>query len=300
MAGLVLVAGSCLMDFDELAPVTTAAGGGSASTGGSAASNSGAGGQGGAGGGATTTLAGPGSGGAGGSGNDGGGGATSECVGQPDDTLCGSLDDSDCDPLDTCQDGVCQMSLTPDDSACDDCAVGFCKGCMSGSCVDCSVVDTDLETLFTGLSSTHGNMFDITALETLRVYGYSLNLTGSYSGTVEVYRKLGGIGGDPQDMTGWALIGIENVNAAGAGNPTYIDMTSNTMRMEAGETVGIYLTTISALEPMRYTASSGSVGDIADSNSHLEIRKGYSMVYPFGTVDWPKLWNGTVHYEACE
>lgn len=301
-AGLLLVAGSCVLPWDTYDPRIgdETSGGGADGVGGT--STSVGPGSGGAATGGTSSVGGEASGGQGASdGGGGSGGASGECAGARDGTLCGSAADNDCDAPDTCSAGLCVSNQAADATSCDDCTGGFCGGCASGVCQDCSEVPETLPTVFTSSASADGLMFNVEALEKLQITGFSLNLETGFSGEIEVYVNPGGHLGEEENPSAWTQVFQTDVTSAGSDTATFMSLNGNTIEIDAGETLGLYITTIATMNnDQRYLTEGTTAGTPAVSNSSLSIKYGRRLDYPFTLLSTIKLWNGIVHYELCQ
>ncbi len=160
-----------------------------------------------------------------------------------------------------------------------------------------------LTTVFAGGNAHHGNMFDLTALQTITITGWAGNIehdaptsNGDDTGpvTVEVYYvtdRTSYLGKENQPGQ-WTLLGRVHVPLTSpGGSATYVDIGGLTI--DAGETVGIYWT-VSEGGYLHYT--NGPTGAFENEQLRFEDR-GTGNAYPFGSVFSPRIWNGTIFYE---
>lgn len=231
----------------------------------------------------------------------GGGGGSPECADAADGTTCGSATANDCDAPDSCDQGACVANHVSDGARCDDCSGGFCNGCMAGSCVDCDLAAGALTTVFANNGSADGLMFNLRALERIRVTGLSMNLATGFTGTVEVYVNPGGHIGDEEDASKWSLVFSDSVTSAGTDTATFMSLATDTIEIAKDEVVGFYVTTVATgANNMLYFTEGLNPGDPADATSMVEIQYGVRLSYPFTLLSAVKLFNGTIHYEGCE
>jgi len=217
-------------------------------------------------------------------------------------------------------DDVCISSSCPDASACndhnsctaDECVSGICFNtplctdndactidlCLNGTCrhnpiPNCSPCVNSLATVFNGSTAQNGNMFDVTALHTIKI----LSFKGHFSGTVdfEIYYKPGSFIGYEYNPSAWNLLGKATAtNSNGTNTPTPIPIPVNVI-VPANETYAFYITATNG--SMRYSFGTG-VGNIVSRDGNLIIREGTSNAYPFGTAFSPRIWNGQITYEC--
>ncbi len=208
---------------------------------------------------------------------------------------------SDCDRADACQVGVCEPNLALDGASCGDCASGYCDACSAGTCASCLSTPGALTTMFEHNGSADGIMFNVEALEKLRITGLSLNLAAGFSGAFEVYINPDGGVGDEEDAAKWTLVFSKDLTSAGTNTPTFMSMAGSELELAAGETLGLYVTsTATAQNAQLYFTEGTTAGDTAVTNSQFAIKYGNRLEYPFVLLSAVKLWSGTVHYELCD
>jgi hypothetical protein len=153
-----------------------------------------------------------------------------------------------------------------------------------------------LTTLFASNNGQDGNMFDVVvAAKPLVITSLDVNLSvGQYS--LELYKKSGTWVGSETNPAAWTLVGtLSNVTSSGLNLPTPANFPD--FIIPANSTTAFYVTTPTG--GIEYTNGT-SVGLVAASNSDLKILEGCGIGYPFGNdgVYTPRIWNGTIHYEA--
>ena len=158
--------------------------------------------------------------------------------------------------------------------------------------VNAQVCDVTISTTFAGSSGEDGNMFNITAVNTITINQFEGNINGD--GGIQLYYKSGTYQGSEDNPGAWIFIGEVNVTSAGIGVPSPIPVTVN-VTIPAGQTYAFYITGDGTGATLVYT--DGTQEDsvyVYDAN--LEIKEGIGIKYPFFTTFTPKVWNGIVHY----
>ncbi|MAB89506.1 MAG: hypothetical protein CMJ90_08620 [Planctomycetes bacterium] len=158
-----------------------------------------------------------------------------------------------------------------------------------------AAAQAQLTTTFSGGVGQSGNMFDIQATNTVEICNFDLNLSpGTHD--VEIYIVTGGgsFVGNEANAAAWTLIGsATGIVSNGTGVPTPCPITMNTT-IPAGATQGFYVT-VSNGGIMWY--SSGTVpGALFASDANISFFEGIAIVYPFGGVFNPRIWNGNIYY----
>ncbi len=156
-----------------------------------------------------------------------------------------------------------------------------------------------LTTTFLAGNGSHGNMFDVTALNGLEVTGFDGHLDNLTTADIEVYYKAGTHVGFENDGSAWTLAAsATGVTGAGLGQPTTYPITMS-VNIPAGETYAFYITTTN-FTIVQYTNGSGT-GNVYAADDNVQIKEGVGIEYPFGLYFQPRVWNGTLHYKtiAC-
>ncbi len=156
------------------------------------------------------------------------------------------------------------------------------------------VYAASLTTTYFGGNGQDGNMFEITALNTVTITSFDGNMDDGTDNWL-IYYKVGTYSGFEQDESAWTLVGTaENVTSNGANIPTHIPIPIN-IAIPAGETYSFYVTTGGAGVGVGYTnGTTEHAVYVADVN--IEIKEGTGNGYAFNSVYRPRVWNGTVNY----
>ncbi|HUM47036.1 MAG TPA: GEVED domain-containing protein, partial [Chitinophagales bacterium] len=154
-------------------------------------------------------------------------------------------------------------------------------------------VAAPLPTTFIGGNAGDGNMFDITAINTIVITGFEGHLGLGQISNVELYYKKGSYQGYENDATAWIFFGAQNnIAGEGIGVPTPYPFNLN-LTIPAGTTYSFYITSTSPVIHYTYGTNSGSV---FASDNNLLVAEGNVISYPFGTAGEPVEWNGMIHY----
>ncbi len=157
----------------------------------------------------------------------------------------------------------------------------------------------DLTTFFTGGNEQSGNMFDITAINTVIITSFEEHLLNN--GAIAIYFKSGTHEGFEQNPGAWTYIGITSVLVAnGAGQPTAIPLPVNIV-IPAGQTYAFYITFVDPMNQARLGYTNGTaVGNVFASDANIQIKEGTAKAYPFLNSFTPRQFNGVVHYTTGE
>jgi hypothetical protein len=132
-----------------------------------------------------------------------------------------------------------------------------------------------------------GNMFDVTALQTVTLDSFDLNISGTAS--VSVYYKVGTHLGFETNAGAWTLLGTQNVLSAGSGNPSRC--TIGGLTIPSGQTYGIFISTTT----MVYTTLTVATNY---TSPEMVITTGTGLCGLFSGTNFPRGWNGRVYYQA--
>jgi len=153
---------------------------------------------------------------------------------------------------------------------------------------------TTLTTGYAGGNNQSGNIFDITASNSITITGFEQNFYTGPATDFEIWYRPGGVQGT-LTSSGWIELGsVSALTPNAMGTPTQIPLALS-LSVAAGSTVGLYLTTTTSTSTVAYTNGTG-VGNIAAQNSDLTIYQGYGVAYQFGADYSPRTWNGTIEY----
>lgn len=154
--------------------------------------------------------------------------------------------------------------------------------------------DSLLTTMAGGNGCGAGNMFDMTAINTITWTGVDVNCSSAIGAavTVNVYYIPGGtFNGNETNPGAWTSLGSFNTTSAGGGAMTYVDFGTSTLNIPGGSTYAIYVEF-----PANYTN-----GSFTYSNSDISITTGIGLCSAFGGTNNPRSFNGQIHYgsTAC-
>lgn len=171
-----------------------------------------------------------------------------------------------------------------------------------------TIPQTPLTTNYTGgIIATDpnaaGNMFDITALNNIRVTGFNVHLNNNNAlapSNISVYYKVGSYSGFVTNASAWTLLdSYTGLVSAGVGVPTYLPLNLD-LQINAGQTYGIYIvvTNLGVSSSLRYSSGATSPAEFAvgASDFNLQVKSGTICFGPFtGQVAAPvnRLWNGS-------
>lgn len=151
-----------------------------------------------------------------------------------------------------------------------------------------------LQTTFAGGNNHRGNMFDLTALNTITIWsmdGSPMSNTG-----YEIYYKTGTYVGSENNPSAWTLLGSNpTVVSNGSGIPTPLGIMIN-LTIPQGQTYGFYVSSTNTSVSQDYTDGT-SVGNVFASDANLQYHEGCGLEYPFSNSPFtPRIWNGRIHY----
>jgi hypothetical protein len=165
--------------------------------------------------------------------------------------------------------------------------LGLCAPALAGT-------PDSLTTMFASDNGQDGNMFNVTAATDIQIVSFDMNIDAGAT-TIEVYTCPGGYNGNELNAGAWTLVGSGSTNGVGADVATPLPFAVD-IQVQAGQTMGIYLTTSSGTD-FNYTNGS-TEGAVAAQNQDLTIDEGRGVQYPFVTTYTPRIWNGTLYYFA--
>ncbi|MBI4648613.1 MAG: DUF1573 domain-containing protein [Bacteroidia bacterium] len=156
-------------------------------------------------------------------------------------------------------------------------------------------IPDSLSTLFAGGNGQDGNMFNITALNTITITQFAGNLDG-INGYMKIYYRTGTYQGYETNSLAWTFIDSAFVTSNGIGTPTIIPVSID-VTIPAGQTYGFYVTGNNSGLDVDYTDGS-SEGAVYVSDLNIQLHEGKGVEYPFGNNFTPRIWNGTIYYES--
>jgi hypothetical protein len=151
-----------------------------------------------------------------------------------------------------------------------------------------------LTTTFAAGNGQNGNMFNITALQTITITHFDGHLaTGTQDFTI--YYRPGTFIGFETDSSTWTNLGTAvGVIGQGTGVPTPIPVMFS-VTIPAGQTYGFYVTTHSGTQA--YTNGT-TLDAVFVQDANIQVREGKGVAYPFGGNFSPRVWNGNVYYTS--
>mgnify|MGYP000172407924 CR=1 FL=1 len=197
---------------------------------------------------------------------------------------------------DTCVNGICiSEPLCTDGNSC---TIDICNDgvCSQEAIPNCSVCNNTLTTLLTGNTGQNGGMFDVTAVNTIKI----LSFEGHFKDTSDfkIYYKPGTHVGYEMNTGAWNLLGsATGVLSNGTNTSTPIPIPVN-ITIPAGETYSFYIT-ITNGRNIRFTVGS-FVGNVTAQDANLRVKEGTGNDYPFGFPSQPWKWNGRIHYTCSD
>ncbi len=146
-----------------------------------------------------------------------------------------------------------------------------------------------------------GNMFDLMPYEDLTIKGFDLNLSPpGETALVDIYYRVGTCVGYEQNPSEWALFDTGSALIVAAGQPTFLDLDTNNILLEAGTTYGFYVDLVSYSIWDQHILFTGG-GPSTYWNEHLNLTTHCGNDSPaFSGYFFPQIWNGTVYYETDE
>jgi hypothetical protein len=167
-------------------------------------------------------------------------------------------------------------------------------GCTSSGTVAVNATGNILQSTFAAGNAHRGNMFDVTAINTVMITDFDGHLQGNTS--YEIYYHTGTYVGTEQNASAWTLVGsAANVVAQPTGNPTPIPIPVN-ITIPAGQTYAFYLTSSNLAVSQNYTNGT-AVGNVYASDANIQFKEGCGLEYPFASTPFtPRIWNGRIHY----
>ena len=185
-------------------------------------------------------------------------------------------------------DAQCTVNITPT-------ADTLCLGDSTTLTASVPAGGNLLTTMAAG-NNHRGNMFDLTAINTLTITqfdGSPMAATG-----IAIYYRVGSFVGFENSSVGWTLIGTAaNVVPIGSPTPTPFPIPIN-ITIPGGQTYGFYVTSTNTAVSLNYTNGT-TVGNVFASDANLQFKEGKGMEYPFcngGAAFSPRNWNGRIHY----
>lgn len=185
--------------------------------------------------------------------------------------------------------GQCTVTVTPNSDT-------LCMG--DSTTLTAAVAGPSLFTTMAGGNSHRGNMFDLTAINTVTITQFDGNPAATTN--IAVYYRVGTHVGFEQSSVGWTLLGTaNNVVPIGSPTPTPFPIPIN-VTIPAGQTYAFYVTSTNTGVSLNYSNGT-TVGNVFASDANLQFREGKGLEYPFGNGAAPfstRNWNGRIHYST--
>lgn len=156
-----------------------------------------------------------------------------------------------------------------------------------------SLVNYNLTTTTAAGNGQNGAMFDVTAINTVTVTGFTGYATGGGTFNYQIYYKAGGAAGFTTNAAAWTLAGTVSVPVtANVLHPIPITLA---VTIPAGQTYAFYVTTTGST--IAYTNGT-TLGAVFAADANIQFKQGYGKAYPFGADFSPRVWNGVIHYST--
>jgi hypothetical protein len=155
-----------------------------------------------------------------------------------------------------------------------------------------------LTTTFASNNGQAGNMFDLDSFFPVDILGFDINVDPGVH-DVEVWAKTapGSFSGSILTPGDWTLIGnYTGITSAGEDQPTPLPPFATPVRIAPGSTQAFYVTLVNSTD-LNYTNGSNPGGLFA-TDGVLNFYEGVGVIYPFGNVFNPRVWNGNIHYQV--
>ncbi|GJM17305.1 MAG: hypothetical protein DHS20C13_26320 [Thermodesulfobacteriota bacterium] len=149
-----------------------------------------------------------------------------------------------------------------------------------------------------------GFFFDIenVSIQSIAILSWEINCgdaddDGPSVTDISVYTRQGTSQGFEDTPIGWTLVGTQ-ANVMCAGDNLQTPLSVGGFTINPGQTTGIAMVVASDLSTWLYTNGTGD--NQIYNNGELELRTGSSYEFAFtpgGSVNEPRVWNGTVFYQ---
>jgi hypothetical protein len=152
------------------------------------------------------------------------------------------------------------------------------------------------DTTGTTLAAGNGNdgiMFDVTAVQNVRITYIDVALDGSGTGNMAIFYKSGTHVGSESNSGAWTFLDSAHVAFSASGFvhlPIYINQI-----ITAGNTIAFYVTGDNGTLAVDYTNGS-SLGNVYSQDGFIQIKEGTGIDYPFGGTFSPRIPNVNINY----
>lgn len=171
-----------------------------------------------------------------------------------------------------------------------------CSGTSSTLTANVNGPLSALNTTMAAGNNHRGNMFDITALNTVTITSFDASPMAAT--TIEIYYKTGTWVGFDQNSSAWTLIGSAAVPGAVLPTPVPVPVPVN-VTIPAGQTYAFYVTSTNVAVSLNYTNGT-TTGNVYSADANIQFREGCGHEYPFLNAPFaPRIWNGVIHYTTA-
>ncbi len=159
--------------------------------------------------------------------------------------------------------------------------------------------DTVVPTPVVNNNGQDGNMFDITAINTIRIRYFEGIIANLPNPTTDyyIYYKVGTLVGSETNSAAWTMIAGPITITPNAPNAYTIIPVNVNIVIPAGQTYAFYLTNTAAASNNNRYHNGTATGNTLASNADFTIYEGTGGAYPFGTFFNARPWEGIVHYD---
>jgi immune inhibitor A len=156
-------------------------------------------------------------------------------------------------------------------------------------------INDSITTTFIGGNGHKGNMFDITAINTVTIQGFDIHPDGNTD--IEIYYKSGSFVGFQNNPGAWTFAAsFSGIVAQHYGSATPLPHTLS-ITIPAGQTYAFYVTSSNSAIDLICTNGT-AVGQVYASDENLQFKQGCGLGYPFTGYFSPRIWNGRIHYKT--
>ncbi|MBK9283440.1 MAG: T9SS type A sorting domain-containing protein [Sphingobacteriaceae bacterium] len=155
-----------------------------------------------------------------------------------------------------------------------------------------STIPGSLFATVAGGNSAQGNMFDVTAQNTMTLDGIDMHFNSNVTTTVEIWYRYGSFVSYELSPAGWTLALSTTVIPNGSGTLTTIPGTF-AIPVGSGQTAGIYVTSNGGAG-VNYSNGVG-LGNLFASNNDIQLFEGRGGNY-FNVTSTPRVFNGILKY----
>ena len=154
-----------------------------------------------------------------------------------------------------------------------------------------------LSTTYSHNNGQDGIMFDVFALNDVTISCFDMNFDpGTFD--YEVYYKSGTAQGFQTNAGAWTLVGSgTGVTSAGNGNPTAISI-NNGVGICSGTVVSFYITNTGGSQANANYTNGTALNNVFAADANIQVREMYGKAYPFSSSYSPRVFNGSIYYNA--